>query len=156
MADILLLQIKNVVINRPARIRYDANSRRATEIVSMSRVSDLMVAELAAYPNLLKIEDMSFANELKHALLENLKVFEEPEGAAINQSSQRLVETARAVANLLKGFYARVCAGIQEFEAAEVNTHSVASRMKSSEVFTIMSMVDLDPVGERRTSLLSC
>jgi hypothetical protein len=133
MADIQLLQIKDVMTNRPARIRHDANSRRATEIVSMSRVSDL-----------------------KHALRESLKVFEEPEGEAINQSIQRLVETARAVANLLKGYYARVCAGIQKFEAAEVNMHSVASRMKSSEVFKIMSMVDLDPVGEQRTPLLSC
>ena len=99
---------------------------------------------------------MCFVSELKHALRENLKVFEEPEGEPFIQSSQRLVETARAVPNLLIGFYAQVCAGIQEFKAAEVNTHLVASRMKSSEVFRIISMVDLHPVGEQRTLILSC
>jgi len=132
------------------------NSRRATEIVGMSRVSDLMVVELAAYPNLLEIEDKCFVRKLKRALPESLKVFEEPDRGPINQSSDRLVRTARTVPNLLKGFYPRVCARIQKFEAAEVNTHLVASRMKSSEVFRTMSMVDLDPVGEQRTPLLSC
>jgi hypothetical protein len=84
----------------------------------MSRVSDLMVAGLAAYTNLLEIEDMCFVSELKHALPENLKVFEEPEGAAINQGSQRLMDTARAIPNVLDGYYARVYGGIQEIESS--------------------------------------
>jgi hypothetical protein len=84
-------------------------------------VSDLKVAELPAYTNLLEIEDLCFESELNHALREGLKVFKEPEG-----------------------------------EAAEVNTNSVACRMKSSELFRIMSMLDLDSVGEQRTPFLSC
>jgi predicted transcriptional regulator len=45
MADIQLLQIKDVMTHRPARIRHDANVHRAAEIVGLSRASDLMVVD---------------------------------------------------------------------------------------------------------------
>ena len=45
MERIQLLQIKDVMTNRPARIRYNADVYRAAEIVGLSRVSDLMVVD---------------------------------------------------------------------------------------------------------------
>ncbi len=51
----------------------------------MSPMSNLTVAELAAYIDLLEIEDLRFMRELKHALREGLKVFEELADEAINQ-----------------------------------------------------------------------
>jgi len=45
MERIQLLQIKDVMTNRPARIRDNADVYRAAEIVGFSRVSDLMVVD---------------------------------------------------------------------------------------------------------------
>jgi hypothetical protein len=68
LADILSLKIKDVITSRPTRIRHDSEVHRAAEIVGMSRVSDLMVAKLATYTDLLEIEDLRFMSDLKHTL----------------------------------------------------------------------------------------
>jgi hypothetical protein len=104
LADILLLQIKDFITSRPAQIRHDSNVHR--------------VAELAAYTGRLETEVLRFMSELKHALREGLKVFEELEGETIKQIGQRFVDTARAAPKVSEGFYARVDTGIQETESS--------------------------------------
>ncbi len=76
-----------------------------------------MVAESAANTGLLETEDLRFMSELRHALREGFKVFEEFEGEAVNQNSQRLMDAARVVPKVLEGFYARVKAGIVEIKS---------------------------------------
>ncbi len=123
MADIQLLQIKDVMTNRPARIRT---------------------------------EDLRFMDELKHALLEGLKVFEELERETINQGSQRLMDAARAIPNVLNGYYARVYGGYRKLKAVEVDTQSVVIHMIPSGLSMKSLSVNPDPVGEQGTSLRPC
>jgi sulfite reductase (NADPH) flavoprotein alpha-component len=80
--------------------------------------ADPMVAELTAYTDLLELEDLRFMSELKHALREGIKVFEEFERETIRLGSQRLLDAAKATPSVLEGYYARVYAGIQEIESS--------------------------------------
>jgi hypothetical protein len=77
-----------------------------------------MVAESAANTGLLETEDLRFMSQLKHTLREGFEVFEELEGEAVDQSRQRLMDAARAIPNVLDGYYTRVYAGIQEIESS--------------------------------------
>ena len=43
MSDIELLRVEDAMVTRTVRIRQDADLYKAAEVVSLSRVSDLMV-----------------------------------------------------------------------------------------------------------------
>jgi hypothetical protein len=71
---------------------------------------------LLAYCELLEEENKRFLNEMKLALREGVRVFEEYERATIDQGSERLLEAIRKMPSMLEAYYTRVFAGIQTIE----------------------------------------
>jgi len=71
---------------------------------------------MAAYWELLEVENKRFLLDLKLALREGVRVFEEYEQDTIDQGGERLLEAAKKIPSVLESYYGRVFAGLQAIE----------------------------------------
>lgn len=94
MKDSEVLLVKDVMMNRPARIRYNANLHEAAETVALSDVSDLMVMD----------EENNFVGVISEGdiLRGSLPDIDEiiGEGGSINIAFEIFLDKGRNLANL--------------------------------------------------------
>ncbi len=87
------------------------------DMVSQNLGSDSASAEkMAAYCTLLQEEDTRFMREIKMLLREGVMVFETYESETINRGSEKLIDIAKQIPEVLRSYYARVIAGIEALE----------------------------------------
>ncbi len=79
---------------------------------------DSAANQLAAYCDLLVVEDKLFMRETKLALMEGTRLFEELERETVNQGSEKLLNACRAIPGVLEAYYARVVSGVQALDEA--------------------------------------
>jgi len=90
---------------------------RLEDMVARNLASDdSAVEKMAAYCNLLEVEDRRFMNEMKLILREGIQVFEAFERETIEQGSAKLIDIAKRIPDVLESYYARVVSGIQTLE----------------------------------------
>jgi sulfite reductase (NADPH) flavoprotein alpha-component len=95
----------------------DELARGLTDLVEREGTpDDTSMKIMVAYCELLEEENKRFLNEMKLALREGVRVFEEYERATIDQGSARLLEAIRKMPSMLEAYYTRVFAGIQTIE----------------------------------------
>jgi hypothetical protein len=75
--------------------------------------------QLAAYSDLLELEDKRFMGEMKLALRAGIQVFEELERETIDQGRDRLLDACRAIPGVLEAYYARVVSGLQALDESD-------------------------------------
>ena len=81
---------------------------------------DPAVNQLAAYGDLLELEDQRFMDEMKIALLEGIRIFEQLERETIREGGDQLLSACKAIPGVLRAYYARVVSGVQSLDETSV------------------------------------
>ncbi len=85
----------------------------------VERRADSDDGQLAAYSDLLELEDKRFMGEMKLALRAGIQIFEELERETIRQGGDRLLNACRAIPGVLEAYYARVISGAQALDGSK-------------------------------------
>jgi hypothetical protein len=95
----------------------DDLAERLANLIERNGASDgPSMMQLAAYCDLMEDENKRFLNELKLAMREGVRVFEEYEQATIDQGNGHLQQAIKKIPGALEAYYARMFAGVQAIE----------------------------------------